>query len=281
VPELPEVETIVRDLADSLLGTRIQEVEVLRPDLIEGEPAAGFASGLRGRRIERVERRAKNIVAALDDGRRLVVNLGMTGRLLLVAPADPCPPHLGVRMALDDRRELLYHDVRRFGRLWRMDEAAWTEWEARLGLEPLSADFTAEVLAEMMSRSRTPVKTWLMNQARVVGVGNIYASEALFRARVDPRRPARDVTPDEVARIRDAAVAVLEDAIAFRGTTFLDYRDARGERGGFAARLQVYDREGEPCVICGTKIERMVQAGRSTFFCPACQAAPRRSRRRR
>jgi formamidopyrimidine-DNA glycosylase len=183
-------------------------------------------------------------------------------------------------MALDDGRDLLYHDVRRFGRLWRMDEAAWTEWEARLGLEPLSADFTAEALAGMMSRSRTPVKTWLMNQARVVGVGNIYASEALFRARVDPRRPAREATPEEVARIRDAVVAVLEDAIAFRGTTFLDYRDARGERGAFAARLQVYDREGEPCLVCGKKIERMVQAGRSTFFCPSCQPPARKRRRR-
>jgi formamidopyrimidine-DNA glycosylase len=281
LPELPEVETIVRDLADSLPGRTIREVDVLRPDLIEDEPADAFAAGLRGRRVLGVTRRAKNIVVALDDGCRLAVNLGMTGRLLLVDPADPRPSHPGVRMALDDGRELLYHDVRRFGRLWRMDDAAFTRWEARLGLEPLGREFTAAALAGMMAGSRVPVKTWLMDQARVVGVGNIYASEALFRARVDPRRPARDVTADEVARIRDGVVAVLEDAIAFRGTTFLDYRDARGERGGFAARLQVYDREGQPCVVCGTKIERMVQAGRSTFFCPACQAAPRRSRRRR
>jgi formamidopyrimidine-DNA glycosylase len=138
-------------------------------------------------------------------------------------------------------------------------------------VEPLSDAFTAEWLREAAGRSRVPIKTWMMDQARVVGVGNIYASEALFRARVDPRRPANTLTPDEAVRVADGVRQVLSDAIEHRGTTFLDYRDASGERGGFAARLKVYDRGGEPCYTCGTALERLVQGGRSTFFCPSCQ----------
>jgi formamidopyrimidine-DNA glycosylase len=138
-------------------------------------------------------------------------------------------------------------------------------------VEPLSDAFTAAWLHDATRRSRVAIKTWLMDQARVVGVGNIYASEALFRARLDPRRPASSLTEDEAARVRDGIVQVLREAVEYRGTTLLDYRDARGERGGFAARLLVYDCEGEPCPVCGTPIERIVQGGRSTFLCPACQ----------
>lgn len=271
MPELPEVETIVRDLARLLPGARVEAVEVPRPDLIDGAPPDAFARALRGRTIRAVQRRAKNIVVEMNGGVRLGVNLGMTGRLLAARAGEADPTHLGVRLRLDGGRELRYHDVRRFGRLWTMDEEAWARWDAGLGVEPLSDDFSADWLAERAGRSRVAIKTWLMDQARVVGVGNIYASEALFRARVDPRRPADSLTADELARVRDGVQAVLREAIEHRGTTFLDYRDARGEQGGFAARLQVYDREGEPCPRCGAPIERIVQGGRSTFHCPACQ----------
>jgi len=270
VPELPEVETIVRDLARLLPGATIREVEVLKADLIEGDSPEGFASRLRGKKVRGVARRAKNIVMDLG-GERLLVNLGMTGRLLVTRAEDDPPSHLGVRLSLDRGRELRYHDVRRFGRLWTMAEAEWREWEGSLGVEPLSGGFTAEWLQETAARSRVAIKVWLMDQARVVGVGNIYASEALFRARVDPRRPARSLTPTELARVREGVRAVLQEAIDFRGTTFLDYRDARGEEGAFASRLQVYDREGQPCPGCEGRVERIVQAGRSTFFCPSCQ----------
>ncbi|HEX8394519.1 MAG TPA: bifunctional DNA-formamidopyrimidine glycosylase/DNA-(apurinic or apyrimidinic site) lyase [Longimicrobium sp.] len=270
MPELPEVETIVRDLSHLLPGARIGKVEVLRPDLIEGEAAEAFAKHLKGKRIRGVTRRAKNIVTDLG-GERLLVNLGMTGRLLVARADEPDTGHLGVRIALDGGRELRYHDARRFGRLWIVGEEAWRAWDGELGVEPLSDDFTAEWLLQAAGRSRVAIKTWLMDQARVVGVGNIYASEGLFRAGVDPRRPAHSITAEEAPRIVEGVRRVLTDAIEHRGTTFLDYRDARGERGGFAARLQVYDQEGEPCPVCGAPLERIVQGGRSTFFCGACQ----------
>ncbi|HEX8693218.1 MAG TPA: bifunctional DNA-formamidopyrimidine glycosylase/DNA-(apurinic or apyrimidinic site) lyase [Longimicrobium sp.] len=270
MPELPEVETIVRGLAKALPGARIRRVEVLRPDLVEGESPEQFAKALEGKRIRSVARRAKNTVIDVGDG-YLLVNLGMTGRLLVTRADDEAPPHLGVRIELDRKRELRYHDVRRFGRLWRMTEAEWRAWEAALGVEPLSDQFTAQWLCEAAGRSRVAIKTWLMDQARVVGVGNIYASEALFRAKVDPRRPANTLAPDECARIRGAVRDVLTESIEFRGTTLLDYRDSSGEPGGFVARLRVYDREGEPCTQCGRPVGRIVQGGRSTFFCEGCQ----------
>jgi formamidopyrimidine-DNA glycosylase len=269
MPELPEVETIVRDLARLLPGSTIKKIEVLRPDLIEDDTPEGFAKKIKGRKIRGVTRRAKNIVMDLG-GDRLLVNLGMTGRLLVTRTSDEEPTHLGVRLTLDKGRELRYHDVRRFGRLWTMTDDAWRAWEGKLGVEPLSDGFTAEWLLQAAAKSRVAVKTWLMDQARVVGVGNIYASEALFRAKVDPRRSANTLSADELARVRDGVRQVLTEAIEHRGTTFLDYRDARGEEGAFAARLKVYDREGQPCG-CGGTIQRVVQAGRSTFFCPACQ----------
>ena len=271
MPELPEVETIVRGLAGALPGARIRRVEVLKPDLIEGEPADHFAQALSGRTVERVSRRAKNIVIEIGGGDRLLVNLGMTGRLLVVQGGDALPSHPGVRMDLDGGRALMYHDVRRFGRLWRMTDDAFRAWDAKLGVEPLSDRFTAKWLYDATRRSRVAVKTWLMDQARVVGVGNIYASEALFRARVDPRRPADELTRPQAKRIREAVREVLAESIEFRGTTLLDYRDASGEPGEFVKRLKVYDREGEPCVVCGRPVRRIVQGGRSTFFCPVCQ----------
>jgi formamidopyrimidine-DNA glycosylase len=279
VPELPEVETIVRDLSRMLPGARIGSVEVLRPDLVEGETPGEFARALARREIRSVTRRAKNIVMDLGDG-LLLVNLGMTGRLMVLEEPDEPPLHTGVRFHLEGGRELRYHDVRRFGRLWRMTPAEWSAWEGELGVEPLSDVFTARYLEELGSRSRVDVKTWLMDQRRVVGVGNIYASEALFRAGIDPRRPANQVSGEEWERIRTGVRDVLREAIDFRGTTFLDYRDASGQKGEFALRLKVYDREGEPCVTCGGPIRRIVQAGRSTFFCETCQP-PKRARKPR
>lgn len=270
MPELPEVETIVRQLATTLPGATLRSVEVLKPDLIDGESAATFAHALEGRRVESVARRAKNIV--IDTGGEfLLVNLGMTGRLFIVRDHDASITHPGVRFRLDDGRELLYHDVRRFGRLWRMSPDEWREWAGGLGVEPLSDDFTAKWLYAATRRSRVAIKVWLMDQKRVVGVGNIYASEALFRARVDPRTPADGLTRPQTKRIREAVREVLQESIDYRGTTLLDYRDASGEKGGFVRRLRVYDREGEPCVTCHRPIRRLVQGGRSTFFCAHCQ----------
>ena len=270
MPELPEVETIVRDLARLVRGARIERVEVFKEDLIRGTGAKKFALELRGRTIRAIRRRAKNIVLEVGDD-RLVVNLGMTGNLLAVPADAPLPDYVGVRFDLDRGRRMLYRDVRRFGRLELLPAAEWDAREEKLGVEPLGPEFTAELLHELASASRVAIKTWLMDQKRIVGVGNIYASEALFRARIDPRKPARTLTRPRARRLRDGIQEVLREAIEFRGTTLLDYRDASGEQGAFARRLRVYDRKGEPCTVCGTPIRRIVQGGRSTFFCPRCQ----------
>jgi formamidopyrimidine-DNA glycosylase len=270
LPELPEVETIVRQLAATLPGSVIRAVTVLKPDLIEGESPRDFAAALKGRRVEGVTRRAKNII--IDTGGEVLrVNLGMTGRLYIPPPGEPLPSHLGVRLALRDGRDLLYQDVRRFGRLGRMSPRQWEEWSGAQGIEPLSDEFTARWLYDATRRSRVAIKVWLMDQKRVVGVGNIYASEALFRARIHPARPADELTRPQTRRLQAAVREVLREAIEFRGTTLLDYRDAEGERGDFVRRLRVYDREGEPCVVCHRPVRRVVQGGRSTFFCAHCQ----------
>jgi formamidopyrimidine-DNA glycosylase len=271
MPELPEVETIVRGLAKALPGRTIERVEVLRPDLIADESAETFARELRGARIGEVTRRAKNISIALDDGTRLMVNLGMTGNLMACAAGEMEPRYLGVRMRLDAGQELLYNDSRRFGRLWRLDREGWRAFDRQLGIEPLSRRFTGKYVFELSRKSRVAVKVWLMDQARIVGVGNIYASEALFRARIDPRRAADTLTEAEAGRLARGVREVLNEAIDFRGTTLLDYRDAEGNTGDFAKRLRVYDREGEPCVRCHRPVQRIVQANRSTFFCAKCQ----------
>ena len=269
MPELPEVETIVRGLRRSVPGRTIRSVEVRRPDLIRGDVAA-FSRRLKGAKIGDVTRRAKNIVFDLGSD-RLVVNLGMTGRLLAVDGEPEEDPYLGVRFGLERGHSVLYRDVRRFGRLEVLTAEDWEARQAKLGIEPLDEEFTAGLLHDLSRESRVAVKTWLMDQKRVVGVGNIYANEALFRARIDPRKPARSLTRPRVSRLRDAIQEVLREAIEFRGTTLLDYRDSSGEEGAFARRLRVYDREGEPCTVCGTPIRRIVQGGRSTFFCPRCQ----------
>ncbi|MEX0912547.1 MAG: bifunctional DNA-formamidopyrimidine glycosylase/DNA-(apurinic or apyrimidinic site) lyase [Gemmatimonadota bacterium] len=274
MPELPEVETIVRDLRRLVTGAQVRTVVVVRDDLIDSDPA-WFEQSLAGARIEQVTRRAKNIVmkigAVAPGAERLVINLGMTGRVLVLGVDAAEPSHPGVRFQLEDGRRLLYQDVRRFGRLQLLSGEAWASRSAALGLEPLSDEFTPEALHGLTRRSRVAIKTWLMDQRRVVGVGNIYASEALFRAGVSPRKAAGRLLRRETTRLHETIRAVLDEAIEFRGTTLLDYRDAAGERGGFALRLEVYDRAGKPCPACGTAIRRIVQGARSTFFCPTCQ----------
>lgn len=271
MPELPEVETIVRDLDRLVRSALIVEVDVLRPDLLEGVPPDEFAAALRGKTIRGVGRRAKNIVFDFGPD-RLVVNLGMTGRIIVAGPDDSQNPHPGVRFGLEDGRELRYNDSRRFGRLQRFDSDGWRSWERRLGPEPLGEAFTPEGLHALTRGSRVAIKSWLMDQRRVVGIGNIYASEALFRAGLHPQRPARSLSEVEAARLHTAIREVLDQAIRFRGTTLLDYRDATGERGGFRERLRVYDRRGESCPVCAAPVERIVQGGRSTFFCMRCQS---------
>lgn len=273
MPELPEAETIARDLQRSVAGRRIEAVRVRHADVL-GPPltARRLGARLRGRRIEAVGRRGKNVVLLLDDDTRLMVNLGMTGRLVPSrSPAAAELRHVAVRFRLDDGEALLYDDARRFGRIDLHDAEAWRRRDAELGLEPLSDAFTPAALHDLLQRSRTPVRNWLLDQRKVAGVGNIYANEALFRAGVAPGRSARSLTAAEAGRLRDALREVLGEAITARGTTFSDYRDGAGEPGGFAIALRVYGREGEPCVLCRTEVRREVLTNRSMFLCPACQ----------
>jgi formamidopyrimidine-DNA glycosylase len=271
VPELPEAETIARDLDPRLAGVRVSAVEVHRPDVVAGDPA-DLDRALRDRPIVGVGRRGKNVVLALEGGGRLVVNLGMTGRLVLSdAPRASELRHVAVTFQLDDGRRLLYDDTRRFGLLQLYEADAWKRRDEELGLEPLGEGFTPEALWALTRRTRTPVRNFLLDQSRVAGVGNIYALEALYRAGIRPTRRSHRVTRREAGRLRDALRDVLRQAIDHRGTTFSDYRDGSGEAGRFEPLLRVYGREGEPCATCGTTIKRKVLTNRSAFYCPECQ----------
>ncbi|HEX6558857.1 MAG TPA: zinc finger domain-containing protein, partial [Longimicrobiales bacterium] len=180
--------------------------------------------------------------------------------------------HVAARLELDDGSALLYDDSRRFGSLDLFSAAAWHERQSTLGVEPLSSDFTAQRLHELTRSSIVPIRNWLLDQRHVVGVGNIYAAEALYRAGVRPTRRARTLTRAETVRLRDSLRAVLSAAVEGRGTTLSDYRDASGEEGAYESRLQVYDRAGTPCPNCSTPIKRVVFTNRSAFYCPKCQS---------
>ena len=281
LPELPEAEIIARGLRQTVAGRVIHHVEVLHADVLR-VPAASFRRCVRGRAFDEIGRRGKNIVAHLSGRKTLVVNLGMTGRLLPLLPERPppafAPTHPAIRFHLENGGALVFDDVRRFGAVECLSDEGWAARSRGLGPEPLSDDFTAQLLALRVARSRSPIRSWLLDQRNVAGVGNIYANEALWRARIHPRRPANDLTGADVKRLHGALRHVLGAAIEARGTTLRDYRTAEGEAGSFAFSLSVYGRRESPCPSCGTPIERLVFGNRSAFFCARCQPAGRRAR---
>ena len=280
MPELPEVETIRRQLAPHMEGRVLASLEVLDPRWSDPAHPGEVADAVRGRRIEAVGRRGKYFVVDLEDDVHLVMHLRMTGNLLLVAEADDEPgrPHLRARLALDDGNRVLFVDQRRFGTgIVLLGTPALEDYfDSRLGVEPLGPDFTAEALRELASGRRAPVKAFLLTQERIAGVGNIYADEALWRARIHPLRPVGTLKRPQLAALRDAVVASLEAGIDARGATIDDFRHADGARGSFQDRFLVHRREGEPCPRCGTPIRKMRAAGRGTYFCPKCQPRPRK-----
>ena len=274
MPELPEVETIVRDLRPALLGRTILRAALSHDDVLRDVTRRRLLAGLRGAEVVDLSRRAKHAVLALDTGRRLVIQPGMSGVLFIaeepLAGADA--RYAVLRAALDDGRELVYRDVRRLGTLLLLSDAAWRQYDEALGPEPLDPDFTADDFAGRLGRSRQAIKKVLMDQRYVVGVGNIYANEALFAARIDPSRPANRVTPAEYAALHAEVRRILTAAIQSKGTTFRDYRTGTGEKGNFQFELLVYGREGEPCRRCGTRLTLThLIDGRSTVFCHRCQ----------
>lgn len=274
MPELPETETIARDLDREIAGRTVVAVHVRRPDVLREVGARALAKRIVGSRITRSWRRAKLVVLDLSTGDRIVVQPRFTGALLIDAGDLPERErqYSTVELVLDDGRSVHYRDIRRLGTLTLMNAEAFARYSSKLGVEPLDRAFTADHLSVLLRGSRQAVKKVLMDQRAVVGIGNIYANEALWRARIDPSRAAKTVTPEEVAALKKSIVDVLSESIEYRGTSFRDYRDASGGRGGFVERLAVYGRAGEPCMRCGRRlVGTHAIDGRMTVLCAHCQ----------
>lgn len=273
MPELPEAETLVRGLRPALVGRSIVHARVHHADVLR-VPARQFRARVRGRRFVAVSRRAKNVVLELNDG-VIVVNLGMTGWLAPMGMPDRAPPrptHPAITFRLDVGR-LVFDDVRRFGCVEALDPELWRTRSESLGPEPLTDAFTPDLLFDRLTTSRSPVRSWLLDQRKVAGVGNIYACEACFRAKIHPARRGITVTRPEAEALHRGIRDVLGAAVDAGGTTIRDYRNADGGSGEFVHRLDVYGREGDPCHRCDAPVERIVFGNRSAFLCPSCQPA--------
>jgi len=276
VPELPETETIARDLHALLAQSRILSASVDRADVLRSVTASAFAARLAGMRIERAWRRAKLILLDLSSGDTIVVQPRFTGAMLVeTAPADISPrdrAYITLTLTLDDGRLVHYRDIRRLGTVALLDAPALATALAALGPEPLDPALTAERFSGSLRNSRQAIKKVLMDQRVLAGVGNIYANEACWLAGLDPSRPAVSLSATESSSLLDALRGVLTASIAVRGTSFRDYVDARGGRGGFVPFLQVYGRGGAPCTRCGaTLVDTSAIDGRTTVFCWHCQ----------
>jgi formamidopyrimidine-DNA glycosylase len=280
MPELPEVETIRRQLAPLVEGRRLQRVEILDPRWSRPLAPAELEAALVDRRVESLGRRGKYLVWSLSEDVYLAQHLRMTGSVL--ADPDPEPPHTRVRIRLGPLgrgkgRRLAIVDPRRFGtgELLLGTDALEEFFAARLGLEPFDELFTAEHLRGLARGRRAPIKALLLDQRRMAGVGNIYADEALFRAGIHPLRAAGTLTGEQYARLRDTVIEALSAGIDARGATIDDFRHVDGVRGSFQDQFLVHLREGEPCGVCGSTIVKMVAAGRGTYVCETCQKRPR------
>jgi formamidopyrimidine-DNA glycosylase len=297
MPELPEVETVARQLEPEIEGRRIALLEVLDGRWSRPVPPERLGAEVTGATIEGLGRRGKYLLLGLSGGRTLVMHLRMTGNLVLVEGDDILDPaegrllyqgerttearHLRARFVLDDERELWFTDPRRFGEAFLIADDGLEERFAKLGVEPFSPEFTAEELGRVAAGRTAPLKSFLLDQSKVAGVGNIYADEALYRARLHPLSPAGSMKPEHLEALRDAVVDALQAGIDAGGSSIDDYRDGRGERGTMQEKFLVHTREGQPCPSCGDEIVRIVVGGRSTYFCPSCQVKLRRRPRRR
>ncbi len=277
MPELPEVEVLRRSLEPRLLGDWIERVEVRNTAMREAVRPAQLARRTSGREVSALRRRAKYLLIDLADGggvdQTLVVHLGMSGRLTLVPAAEPLEPHEHVAFFLRSGRRLRLRDPRRFGLVFAVParDIPGDPHFAHLGIEPLEPGFDGAFLAAAAVGRRGPVKSFLMDARIVVGLGNIYATEALFRSGVHPNRSVARISAGSWDRIAESSMAVLRQAIDQGGTTLNDFADGEGRSGYFQVSLGVYGREGEPCEACGTPVRRIVQAGRSSFYCHRCQ----------
>jgi formamidopyrimidine-DNA glycosylase len=316
MPELPEVETVRRQLEPELVGKRIESATVLDERLTRPEPPAALERAVAGREVTAVARRGKYLLLGLEGGRTLALHLRMTGNLLLRDPREgvtadlmksepasrgsgsadprapsPEPSHVRARFELDDGRVLLFTDVRRFGQAVVLDAGDQLDdfFASRLGIEPLSGELTPERLLELAAGRKAPLKSFLLSQSRIAGIGNIYADEALWRARLHPLSPAGSMKMEHAERLVHGIVGALQAGLDHGGASIDDYLDARGERGSMQEEFLVHSREGEPCLRPPEEhrpspppvIQRIVVAGRSTYFCPNCQERLRRRPRRK
>ena len=274
MPELPEVETMVRDIAPRLEGSRITQVQLRKTDVLRQVSKSRLIKTLTGNTIEQVYRRAKHAVFRLSSGDRMIIQPRMTGSFLIheqsLSRAEL--KYAVLICTLSDGRKFVYRDVRRLGTIWLLDEAGWIAYTRRIGPEPLEETFTPYVFAGRLKGTRTAVKKAIMDQRRLAGVGNIYANEALFDARLNPAKATSKLSLEEFVRLHGAIVDVLQRALASSGTTLRDYRTGTGEEGRFQFELRVYGRGGEKCVSCGRKlVETHAIDRRTTTFCRRCQ----------
>jgi len=269
MPELPEVETIARGLREPLVGRQFTGVRIGWENLVARPTVKEFVRGLVGQRILGVKRRGKYLIFALSGGKSLIIHLRMTGRLLIKNPDDELDKHAHLIFELDDGQELRFNNVRKLGRVYLVDDE--DEIVGKLGPEPLDDDFTPAGFAALLSGRRGRIKPLLLNQRFMAGVGNIYADEALFAARIHPERRADALTTEDIERLYGAIRRVLHQGIENRGTTLSDYLDAEGREGRNQEYLRVFRRTGQHCPRCGVPIERTVVGGRGTYFCPRCQ----------
>ena len=279
MPELPEVETIARDLRRKILGQTVTDITIYDARVIR-QPAGQFVEGLKDRRLNKVSRRGKALILKLDNGRYFVVQLMMTGQLI-----DSARPRQDkvtkVSLRFSNGRYLHYNDQRLFGRLQVVDALEQIPYFCKLGPEPLAdgppeasltkGGFSPSWLVEKLRGKKVPIKTLLMDHTFVAGIGNIYASEILFQSRINPKRLAHRLKKNEIATLHAATRKILTEAIRWRGTSMNTYRDTNGAKGGFLGRTKVYGRENENCSRCKTPLSKILQRGRSTFFCPRCQ----------
>jgi formamidopyrimidine-DNA glycosylase len=282
MPELPEVETVRRGLLASLPGKQITAVKVLRPASVGAPDPLRFAKLLVGHTFNDITRRGKYILFHFDGGATMVAHLRMSGRLLISGHDKARAEHVRVRIVLNGGEELIFEDMRVFGRLWFVPKSQPVEkivtGLATLGVEPLEKLDSAYLLAAFAKRTQA-IKTVLLDQTIIAGIGNIYADEALHLAHIHPRKPAKDLTLPELKVLSKQIIEVLAQAIEMRGSSLRNYTDASGVNGNYQNRAWVYGREGQPCHNCGTEIERIKLAGRSSHFCPNCQPSgkPRRA----
>jgi formamidopyrimidine-DNA glycosylase len=276
LPELPEVELVARALDRLVRGRVVAAAKLLRPGLAPDTTPREFARSLRGATFEKVGRRGKHIIAELDNGRVLVTHLRMTGRFLLLPGRGALPKHTHALFRLDGGGRLAFTDQRHFGLMKVVPAELLAESRELRGLapEPFSAEFTPRYLAGVLARTRRTLKDVLLDQTKVTGLGNIYAAEVLFLARLDPFAPADALARPAVARLHRAILEVLGEAIAHGSTMNVDPENIDGSYfgGGYQGRWRVYDREGQPCQSCAAPVTRVSRAGRSTYFCPRCQA---------